>query len=220
MPSALSAEIYTIPLGEGRYLLYAPLRRAAFIANVRAVNFLADLKTGLYDTSADPDGALVQFLRKLEILDAEPESQPLTLFQGEPEPTTVSLFLTTACNLRCFYCYASARDTPKKFMPFEVAKRGIDSVSGNASRKQTGRFEVAYHGGGEPTLNWRVMTESLAYARDKAAELGLEFSAGAATNGVMNDTQIDWVIANLHSVSLSCDGLPSVNDQHRLMLNG
>ncbi len=220
MSLILSSEIFTIPLGEGRYLVYAPLCRAAFIANARTVNFLADLKTGLHDTSSDPDGALVQFLRRLEFLDASSESPPITVFQGEPEPTTVSLFLTTACNLRCTYCYASAGDTPQKFMSLDVAKRGIDFVAGNAARKQTGYFEVAYHGGGEPSLNWRTMTHSLDYARDKAAELGLEVSAGMATNGMMNDTQIYWVIANLHSVSLSCDGLPSVNDRHRLMING
>ena len=216
----LSAEIFTIPLDEGRYLLYAPLRRSAFIGNARTVNFLADLKDGIFDEYADPGGALVQFLRGLDILDAGMETQSLTVFQGEPEPTTVSLFLTTACNLRCTYCYASAGDTPKKFMQFDVAKRGIDFVAGNAAKLNAGRFEVAFHGGGEPTVNWPIMTQALVYAREKAAELGLEVSAGAATNGVMNDTQIDWVIANLESVSLSCDGLPNVNDQHRLMLNG
>jgi len=220
MPPILTAEIFTLPLGVGQYLLYAPLHRTAFIGNARAVNFLADLKTGLDVSSADPDGVLIQFLRHLEILDAVPKSHPITEFQDEPEPTTVSLFLTTACNLRCTYCYASAGDTPKKFMPLDVAKRGINFVANNAARLDVGRFEVAFHGGGEPTVNWPIMTQAMDYAREKAEEQGLKVSAGAATNGVMNDTQIDWVIANLESVSLSCDGLPTVNDQHRLMLNG
>src|SRR5215831_21368360 len=37
----LSAEIFIIPLEADRYLIYAPLRRAAFIGNARVVNFLA-----------------------------------------------------------------------------------------------------------------------------------------------------------------------------------
>ena len=32
---------------------------------------------------------------------AGPERPPLTHYEGTPAPTTVKLFLTTACNLRC-----------------------------------------------------------------------------------------------------------------------
>ncbi len=216
----ISAELFTIPLEQNRHIVYAPLRRAAFVANASVVNFLADLKAGCYDQSADPDGSLAEFLRRLEILDAGPEQLPITEFSGDPEPTTVTLFLTTACNLRCTYCYASAGDTPTKYMPLEVAKRGIDFVAGNAAKRQAPYFEIAYHGGGEPSVNWRVMTESLDYAKQRAAALGLEVRAGSATNGVMNDAQIDWVIANLNSVNVSFDGLPSAHDRHRLTVLG
>lgn len=220
MPPPLSAGLFTLPLERGRYLVYAPLRRTACIANARAVNVLADLQAGRHDPEEDPGGGLLPFLRRLQLLDARPDAPPLTTFQGPPEPTTLTLFLTTACNLRCTYCYASAGDTPKKFMDLAVAQRGISFVAENAARRNTGQFAVAYHGGGEPTLNWRTLTQSLAYAREQADRLGLTVTAGAASNGVLNDTQIDWIIANLAGVSLSCDGLPSVHDRHRPLANG
>ncbi|MBI3427343.1 MAG: radical SAM protein [Acidobacteria bacterium] len=216
----ISAELFTIPLEDNRYVVYAPLRRAAFVANASVVNLLADLKAGCFDQAADHDGSLVEFLRRLEILDAPPEQRPITEFSGDPEPTSVTLFLTTACNLRCTYCYASAGDTPTKHMPLDVAKRGIDFVAANAVKKGLPEFEIAYHGGGEPTVNWRVMTESLKYAREKAAALNLEVRAASASNGVLSDTQIDWIIANLHSVNISFDGLPSAHDKHRLTVLG
>ena len=103
-----SAETFIIPVSDNRFIVYAPLRRAAFVANARTVNFIADLQRGVYDPSADPDGALAGFLRRLEIVDAGPEEKPITTFAGTPKPTAVTLFLTTACNLRCSYCYASA----------------------------------------------------------------------------------------------------------------
>lgn len=218
---ALSAELFTIPLEEpGRYLVYAPLRKAAFVANASLVNFLADLKAGIFDAEADPDGSLSEFLRQMEILDAGPEEPPITEFTGEPLPTAVTLFLTTACNLRCTYCYASAGDTPTKFMSLDIAKRGIDFICANAVKKGVTEIEIAYHGGGEPTVNWRIMTESLAYARERAQDLGLTVRASSATNGVLTDEQIDWVIANLDGVSLSFDGLPEAHDKHRPMVSG
>jgi len=216
----LTAEVFIIPAENNSYIVYAPLRRAAFITTARVVNFLADLQVGIYDNTVDSDGSLVEFLRRLEILDAGPETKPITIFGGDPEPTMVTLFLTTACNLRCTYCYASAGDTPKKFMSLEIAKRGIDFVAGNALKKNAPAFEVGYHGGGEPTVNWSTMTASLAYARQKAAELGLQVFAASATNGVLTDAQIDWIVANLQGASLSFDGLPSVHDQHRPTVSG
>lgn len=216
----LTAEIFIIPLPEQSFLVYAPLRRAAFVANREIVNFLADLKEESFDESADADGSLVEFLRRMEILDAAPEELPVTEFKGAPEPTSVTLFLTTACNLRCTYCYASAGDTPTKNMPLEVAKSGIDFVANNAAKKGVPFFEVLYHGGGEPTVNWRTLTESFYYAKEKAEELNLGVRAASASNGVLKDAQIDWIIENLDSVNISFDGLPASHDRHRLTVLG
>jgi len=216
----LTAELFTIPLDDGKYIIYAPLRRAAFVANSRVVNLLADLKAGCYDQSVDPDGSLIELLRQLEILDAEPEHLPIRVFDGKPMPTAVTLFLTTACNLRCTYCYAAAGDTPLKVMPLAVAKRGINFIVANAIQQQMPQFEIAYHGGGEPTANWHIMTESFAYAQQRATEFGLSVNASTASNGVLRDDQIDWIVANLAGVSLSFDGLPEIQDKHRVTVTG
>ena len=64
------------------------------------------------------------------------------------------------------------------------------------------------------------MEDSLAYAREKATELGLAVHASTATNGVLSDKQIDWIMANLVGVRLSFDGLPSMHDRHRLNMLG
>jgi uncharacterized protein len=218
----LSSELFVIPLSEGRFVIYAPLRRAAFVTNARGVNFLADLRESRFERAADADGALVDFLRQLEILDGGPESAPVTTFSGVPEPTEVTLFLTTTCNLRCTYCYASAGDTPARNMSLATAKRGIDFVAGNAQRRGLSRFAVNYHGGGEPTGNWSALTESFEYACARAAELGLEPPvAAAASNGVLRAEQVTWMIENLAGgVSISFDGRPEAHDRHRLTVQG
>ena len=220
-PPKLSAEIFVIPLDDdNRYLIYAPLRKAAFAGNAATVNFLADLKEGRYRPEADPEGATSEFLRRMEIVDAGDEREPDTHFAGEPVPVNLSLFLTTACNLRCTYCYASAGEAVGEQMPMSVATHGIDFVIGNAVRQQTDQIEINYHGGGEPTLHWSILTRSLEYARRQGEKQGIKVSASSATNGMLNERQIDWILANLQGVSLSFDGLPEAQDRHRIRPSG
>ena len=216
----INTEIFAIPLEGESYLVYAPLRKAAFVANAAVINFLADLQQGILNSSLDSESSLIEFLQHLKILGAESEKIPITDFSGNPVPTTVTLFLTTTCNLRCTYCYASAGETPLKSMSIETAKQGIDFVAKNALQQKQSFFSVAYHGGGEPTTNWQVMTGSLDYARQKASQLGLSVFASSASNGVLQDEQIDWIVANLNGVSLSFDGLPEVHDKNRITPTG
>jgi len=216
----LSAEVFTIPVGPADYLVYAPARRAAFVANAPVIEFLENLKRGVFSAEADPDGSLVTLLRGLQMVDAGPEPHPYATYQGEPEPVGVTLFLTTACNLRCTYCYASAGNAPAKFMTLETAKRGIDFVAANAVKRGVPEFEVGYHGGGEPAVNWRVLTDSFGYAQQRAAALNLRLRSSAATNGVLTGAQIDWIVAHLGSANVSCDGLPAVHDECRLTTSG
>jgi uncharacterized protein len=216
----LSAEIFLIPLDAQRHIVYAPLRRSAFIANAKVVRFLAAIQAGRWDPSADPDGSITGFLRELRILDAGEELLPIRPFAGPPEPNAVTLLLTTACNLRCTYCYASSGELPARFMSMDVARRGVDFVAANAARRGLPHFEVSFHGPGEPTLNWAVLTGSVAYAREKASELGIQLQTSVATNAVFRDQQIDWIVAHLTGAMVSLDGLPSVHDAHRIMVGG
>lgn len=215
----LTAELFVIPLEVDRYLVYAPLRKAAFVANGRLVNSIAALRDGAPDAPSRDDAAL-DLLRRLGIVDGGPETRPATRFSGIPMPTMVTLFMTTACNLRCTYCYASAGDTPQKSMPLETAKRGIRFVARNAQALGRREIEIAYHGGGEPTTHWSVMRDSLAYARALGRELSLRVYASTASNGVLSDRQVDWIVEHLDGVSLSFDGLPEAHDKHRLTVSG
>jgi len=213
----LSSEVFVIPLeAADRFLIYAPLRRVAFVGNSACVNLLADLgDSAAAHSDATEHVELVEFLRRVKIIDSDPERLPITEFAGDPEPTALTLFLTTACNLRCAYCYASAGDMPARSMDLLTAKRGIDYVALNARKNNRKHFELTYHGGGEPTTHWKVLVASFEYAQQRADELGLRAEGFTATNGVLTDLQIDWVTRNLAGASVSFDGLPSAHDANR-----
>jgi uncharacterized protein len=216
----VTAETFVIPMEDKRYLIYAPLRQTAFVSNAQVVNFLADCKEGKWTEDTDPNATLEAMLTELEILDGGEEHPPMAVFRGKPEPVEVTLFLTTACNLRCTYCYAQAGDTPSRFMRPEVARRGIEYVARNAARRGMRHFVVNYHGGGEPTVNWPTLTDSFEYAKSLSKDLGLGVVGSSATNGVLKDSQIDWMIANLGGVSVSFDGLPEIQDENRPLVGG
>jgi uncharacterized protein len=105
-------------------------------------------------------------------------------------------------------------------MPIEVAKKGIDYVIGNAAQLGVPTVQVSYHGGGEPTVNWQVLTGSLVYARERAKASGLAVHASLATNGVLADDRLEWIVKNIDDASLSFDGLPEVHDRHRPTVTG
>ena len=217
----INSELFTIPLEDNKYIIYAPLRRAAFVGNSGMVNLIAKFQNGEDATDVAIDASLLEFLRRIDIADGIPEQIPSIGPNGIPKPTAVTLFLTTACNLRCTYCYASAGDTPLKSMTLEIAKRGIDFVLKNAIESNVDLITINYHGGGEPTTNWKVLVDSFNYAREEAFKNDINISGSTASNGILTERQIDWIIENLDGgVSLSFDGLPSMHDKHRKTISG
>lgn len=212
----LSAEIYRIPLDDNRYLIYAPLHGSALLADAAEADSL--------------NSANIALLRRLNIINDATAYPPFSTMSGTPLPTAITLLLTTACNLRCSYCYASTGARQAEFMSLETAKRGIDFIALNAQKKNAiasnagqpgvSELQVAYHGGGEPSLHWQVLTASFAYAQEKAENAGLRVSGSLISNGVLGDDRIDWIIANMDQVTISFDGLPSIQDQQRPTVSG
>jgi uncharacterized protein len=211
-----------LPLEEGRYLIYAPLQSSAFIGNSGVVRFLQSLQedAGILDHVPHQFENLIQLLVGLHILNSYPESLPLLVCEGPPQPVGVTLFLTTACNLRCRYCYAASGDSPAKFMSLETAKAGIDFAFRNAIDQGVKSVQVGFHGGGEPTVNWGVLSGSVRYAHELASGNGIRLETSLATNAVLSDEQISWMVENMTGASVSFDGLPVLHDRNRLTVAG
>jgi uncharacterized protein len=217
--ATVTGELFVLTLGDDQFLIYAPLQQSAVIVNNSMVRVLQAFlqNPNSLDAPADPT---VDLFRSLGIVDPGPERFPIRALPATPEPFEATLLLTTACNFRCAYCYASTGEVQPQFMSLETAARAIRFVVSNAVRRGAPVVGFSFHGGGEPTLNWAVLTDSAEYARRMSAESGLGLGLTLATNGYLSDDQTDWVLANLTGVSLSFDGLPEVHDANRPTVAG
>jgi len=211
-------DLFVLPLSETEFLVYAPLRRAALIANAALVAVLRELQNG----AGPPDASCeaIQFLETCGVLGTAGDPGPPVSPQGPPRPTVATLLLTSACNLRCIYCYAAAGDRPPEFMRPETARRAIDFVAANAASAGTGCFEVNYHAAGEPTAHWKLLQESHLYARGVARDRGMRLRSSLTTNGVLPPAKRDWIVTHLDSATVSFDGLPEVQDANRRFPSG
>ena len=134
-------------------------------------------------------------------------------------PVDLTLLLTTACNLRCTYCYASAGDRPAEFMSEATAWAAVEWGTATAKRRGTS-LSLGFHGGGEPSLNWDVLVSAWRRAVDMASEDRIALAGYVATNGVLAQERAIWVARNLSGASVSLDGLPSTSDRNRPSARG
>lgn len=128
---------------------------------------------------------------------------------------SATLVVTTACNLRCSYCYEAnegPRPTPL-FMRMRLAKKIVDSVIDQSYKDKLGaRF---YFFGGEATLALPLIMKTVPYIKDQAQSRHVESRCLMTTNAVMSDPVASWVIANFEGLTVSLDGIRDVHNTQR-----
>lgn len=207
-------DIHIVPVtgaeGAGKYIIYRPLAGLAFVGN-RA---MADLAMALTETPDMPLNPEIRgFLDSIGFLDPDP-APPLPI-DSQFRPTMAVLLLTNQCQLRCTYCYASAGEYTPQELTLELAQAAIDEVCRQVQAMGLPEFEVSFHGGGEPTFAWGLLTQAVEYTRQKPLPAKITLTS----NGIWSEKQIDWILNNLDSVSLSMDGAPVTQDRNRPLIS-
>ena len=124
------------------------------------------------------------------------------------------------CNLACKYCFACEGEYhgPRGLMSFEVGKRALDYLIEHSGTRKN--LEVDFFGG-EPSLNFEVVKQLVAYGREKEKETGKNFRFTYTTNGIiLTDEIMDFCNKEMSNVVLSLDGRPEVNDRMRVNRGG
>ena len=130
------------------------------------------------------------------------------------------LHIAHDCNLACRYCFAEEGEYHgrRALMTAEIGKKALDFLVANSGNRRN--LEVDFFGG-EPTMNWKVVKEIVAYGRSLEKEHDKNFRFTLTTNGVLlNEEIMEFANREMSNVVLSIDGRKEVNDYMRPSRNG
>ena len=148
---------------------------------------------------------------------SEDKYEPLAKVYKNNSKVVKALCLHVAhtCNLNCSYCFASQGKYhgDRALMSFEVGKAAFDFLIKNSGERRN--LEVDFFGG-EPMMNFDVVKELVAYAREVEGKYNKNFRFTFTTNGVLLDEEVmDFLNKEMSNVVLSLDGRREVNDHFR-----
>lgn len=138
-------------------------------------------------------------------------------------PTVIKamcLHIAHDCNLACKYCFAGEGEYcgDRSLMSFEVGKQAFDFLIANSGTRKN--LEVDFFGG-EPLMNFEVVKQLVAYAREQEKIHNKNFRFTLTTNGVLLDEEVmDFANKEMYNVVLSLDGRKETNDRMRVSRNG
>lgn len=133
---------------------------------------------------------------------------------------SIALFVTQKCNLRCTYCYGDggAYGSDGSTMSSDTARKSIDWLIGQSGAEST--LGIVFFGG-EPFINFHLMKEVVAYARQKGDEAGKKLNFSVTTNATLLDAErIQFLKDNNMTAIVSLDGGKELNDKQRPQANG
>ena len=134
------------------------------------------------------------------------------------------LNVTNQCNLSCTYCYEFGADkiaTPQgkpKFMTLETAKTSVDFLLGQSAGRKA--VSITFFGG-ETLMNFPLLKEVVAYAKEQAAVQKRSVNFSLTTNATLLTPEIiEFLSDNAIGVTVSMDGPPDLQDKRRVYKSG
>ena len=131
-------------------------------------------------------------------------------------PSLHIIVLTRRCNLSCVYCHAGADLSSDTDMTEDTARHVLDIIFKSPSPAISIEFQ-----GGEPLLNWPVLSFIVVEARKRAAKIGKDLVISLVTN-FMAMTEEKLRFLSQHSVRIcsSLDGPKSLHNKNRVYAKG
>ncbi|MBN2357445.1 radical SAM protein [candidate division KSB1 bacterium] len=216
----LTADVFTIPYHDDESILYAPLLGFVCVVNDDVINLLADVEHIDLKTLNKEEKATLRYLEDKGLLNGSREYNCVHPYQEKYQPAQLTLFPTNQCNLRCIYCYASAGEQKPLVMDWHYAVSAIEFMITSLKERGGKHLSLGLHGGGEPLYPWQFIKRVVGYVEDRCSQEGLTHAIFSASNGVLSEKQLQYIVKHFVNLNISFDGLPHVQDYHRPLAGG
>lgn len=132
----------------------------------------------------------------------------------------IGLWVTTACNLKCNYCY-EGDDKHNEAMTIETANKVIDFIIQQAKIRNDEKIIVEFHGG-EPLLNENIIRYVISKLEKEFLGQNFQLMFGITTNGTLiSQNNINMLLEKMnYNFSISIDGKKETHDYYRKFPNG
>jgi uncharacterized protein len=138
-----------------------------------------------------------------------------------PAPQSISLNVSSSCNLGCSYCYASRGGfdgAQSSVMSWDVARQAVEKlIAGSDARAPV---TIGFLGG-EPFVNRRLIHRIVAHAQRLGATQRRDVRFSVTTNGtLLHHSDIRLLRDHAFAVTVSIDGGAAIQDARRPLANG
>ena len=131
----------------------------------------------------------------------------------------VTISVTSACNLRCIYCYANAGINFCD-LPWVLIEKSIQQLYIYANERNDNNVELSFHGTGESLVRWQTMVNAVNYAVQLLPK-GWTINFSLVTNGTLiDDEKAKFLKKHNFSVVLSMDGIEKIQNRLRPKADG
>ncbi|MBI2263652.1 MAG: SPASM domain-containing protein [Armatimonadetes bacterium] len=131
-----------------------------------------------------------------------------------PLPSFFSLHIAEGCNFQCNYCYVDSPSKGKR-MTLETGKKIMNLVS-----RLPVHFGIIQFHGGEPLLNFPLITELVPYIHSINRQRENPFRIAVQSNGSLLDPEkAAFFVENRIMAGISVDGPQEIHDRHRIFRN-
>jgi uncharacterized protein len=193
----------------------------------KAAGEVADALAGRFD-AADVHDTITELQRVRALGNSTVVPAPAQkIFPLKPVPLqTLVVNVTNQCNLACTYCYEYGEDKivdtengkQPKFMSEATAREAVEFALRES--RDNPHAHITFFGG-ETLMNFPVLKSTIAYARQRAAEVGKDIDFSLTTNAtLLRPDIIEFLADERVGVTISIDGPEEMQDKFRVFSNG
>jgi len=136
-------------------------------------------------------------------------------FPFPPIFNSLTLHLSSACNMSCTYCY-NGQNAQSCHLSAKQVENSIDYLLDHPRDK---KLKIHFMGG-EPTVAWESLQHAVDYAREAVSNRDTEIIFAITSNGVWSDAQYEYIINNISDITISIDGPEDVHNKYRKLKSG